>query len=160
MRFAAHRLAVGRHRIGAALVAVTVLAAGGVARADQSLSRAQLAELAERAALAGAGALAADPQTDADDMTRAAQAAERVLATHPDVQARVATAADQKRVTVTLSARGPGRYGIGGGGKPIEAAATAHYRPPDRLAHWAWASHPRFAMTAQHGWRVAQHPTE
>jgi len=143
-------------RAAVALTTPILLAASPAAGAEGVLSRAELATLAEHAALAGAGELATRPQATEADVVRAAAAANAVVAPHPDVDAQTAAAIDAKTVTVTLTARGPGRYGIGSGAQPMQVSATAHYLAPQQTAAWAWASRPRLALSAQTRWRLAQ----
>jgi len=151
----------GRHRsrfaAWTAAIAVAMLAAGGLARADSAASPAQLQDLAQRAALAGAAVFASAEQSAEDDISsRAVAAAQDVIAGQPGVQAQVVHSAEERRVTVNVSARGPGRYRISVGA-PTGATAVAHYVVADQPARWAWAPRQHFAARVR-GWRLAQSP--
>jgi hypothetical protein len=148
-----------RRVVSGAMVAVTatvLLVTGGSARAEQSLTRAQLTALAENAALAGAGGFA-NAASDEDASAHAVHAAQVVIGDRAGVQAEIIPSVDQRSVTVNLSARGPERRSIGPGVKIADVTATARFVPPDRPAKWAWASQNYFVAAAPR-WRQAQSP--
>ena len=141
-----------------ATIAAALLAAGGIAYADAAVSRAQLAELAEQAALAGAAVLAGAGQSaDEDASIYAIKVAQDVVARRPGIEAQVFHSAEQRSVTVKLLARHPGRYPTGTGATLINANATAHYAVAEQPTNWAWAPRQHFAARVQ-GWRQAQAP--
>jgi hypothetical protein len=139
-----------------AVTALALLMGGDAARAEPALSRSQLTVLAEQAALAGASGFA-NSAADDDASAHAIDAAQNVIGRHDGLQAEITPSVDQMSVTVKLSARGPGRQGIGAGATVTDVSATAHYVPPDRRTHWAWASRQYFVASAQ-GWRQAHSP--
>ena len=149
-----------RRVVSGAMVALTAWAlvlTGATARAEQSLTPAQLIALAESAALAGAGGFANAASAE-DASAHAVHAAQAIIGDRAGVQAEIIPSVEQGSVTVNLSARGPERRSIDPGVKIADVTATAHFAPPDRPAKWAWASRHYFFAGAQ-GWRQAQYQT-
>ena len=120
---------------GLACVMLSSLVAVGLDRADQNRMRAELQEVADNAALAGATALArTEGQSHPSRIAAAATATSEVIDnTLAGVQPRIASYVDELRVSVSLTqhaATGP----LAWSHDPIKVTGNAQYLQPNSAA--------------------------